>query len=259
MLDIVTLGLDYCHQSDFMYCDDSHDWWLLVHTKTCAVFFNSLNNGEIISAPPNSVVLFPPHFFAHYGAANSDYINSFIRFYTDESFITNAKIPMGLPFLVRDPETLTLLFRIISTEHFLGSDTSAQSITLLMRLIMLKLSESVNKVEVQELERELNNLRYEIQMKPNYPWTVADMAKNLHISAGYLQSIYKKQFGVSCMHDVLQKRIELAKDYLLTSQYSIQRIAPLCGYQSSEHFCRQFKSVTGLSPTAFRAQHEVKE
>ncbi len=249
MFEIVTLGLDYMHPSDFAYDDTTHDWWLLLHTKTCAVFYDG---DDCISAPPNSAILIPPHTPARYSAATSDFCNSFIRFYTDESFVTNAKMPVGRPFLIRSPENLVMLFRMLSTEHYLGSENKNQCILLLMRLIMLKLSESVAKTDMMEIERELNNLRYEIQMKPGYPWTVTEMAKKMHISSGYLQSVYKKQFGISCMQDVLQKRINLAKDYLVSTKYQIQQISSLCGYQSSEHFCRQFKDIVGISPSAYR-------
>lgn len=252
MLDIVTIGLDFCHPSDFYYNDTAHDWWLLIHVKTPVIYFDGEKE---IRMPKNSCALFPPKLAARYCAYGGEFINSFIRFYTDEAFVEASKLPMGSPILLRSPERVEELFKMLSVEFFMPTQNRKQSIVLLMRLIILKLTESATMEELHEMERELNNLRYEIQTRPAYQWTVKEMAARLHISAGYLQAVYKKRFGVSCMHDVLTRRIELAKDHLVTTSYRISQISAICGYQSSEHFCRQFRDAVGMSPTEYRNQH----
>lgn len=80
------------------------------------------------------------------------------------------------------------------------------------------------------------------------------MAGVLEISSGYLQNIYKKTFGLSCMEDVINSRIRMAKEYLIHSTESIADIAARCGYPNVEHFCRQFKQVTGYTPRNYQRQ-----
>lgn len=55
------------------------------------------------------------------------------------------------------------------------------------------------------------------------------------------------------MKDVYEKRIEMAKKYLADSNYTITQIADLCGYQNTEHFCRQFKQITGITASEYRS------
>jgi AraC-like DNA-binding protein len=98
----------------------------------------------------------------------------------------------------------------------------------------------------------LLRIRTAIQNNPGDNWTVSKMADYLRISPGYLQNIYKKNFGISCMDDVINSRIRLAKEYLLHSNQSIAEIAAQCGYQNVEHFCRQFKQITGNTPRKFQ-------
>ncbi len=126
-------------------------------------------------------------------------------------------------------------------------------------MIFLKIKESLHDCNMTEQQRALIDLRYEIQLHPYYQWTVSGMASKLHVSAGYLQNIYKKQFGVSCMQDVVDKRIDLAKTHLINTDFTSQKIASICGYQNVEHFCRQFKTVTGMSPLAFRKKAQAAQ
>ncbi len=252
MARVSFMGLDVHHPSDFIYGDADHDWWLLVHTKTPAIFCTPSGDIEVSK---NNVILYPPKMFALYKASGEYYCNNFVRFYADDSledFIKEKNIPLGKPLLLEAPDSMEYLFRILSMEDYFKFKNWAQSSTMVIRMMLMKISESVKDIDLSDQQRALLNLRYEIQLRPDHPWTVSEMAERLHVSAGYLQSTYKKQFGVSCMQDVVLKRVDLAKEHLRNSNYSSQRISQICGYQNVEHFCRQFKNITGESPLAYR-------
>ncbi|MER2143578.1 MAG: helix-turn-helix domain-containing protein, partial [Eubacteriales bacterium] len=46
--------------------------------------------------------------------------------------------------------------------------------------------------------------------------------------------------------------VRRARDYLSHTQLRIQEIALLCGYNSAEHFSRQFRRHSGISPGQYR-------
>ena len=54
------------------------------------------------------------------------------------------------------------------------------------------------------------------------------------------------------MDDVIESRIRLARDYLSHTQLRVQEIAALCGYNSAEHFNRQFRRLCGMTPGQYR-------
>ncbi|MDE5950341.1 MAG: AraC family transcriptional regulator, partial [Acetatifactor sp.] len=81
---------------------------------------------------------------------------------------------------------------------------------------------------------------------------IRSMAQEMHLSAGYLQILYRKMFGVSCMDDVIAGRIRKARELLAYTEKPVSEIADDCGYHNVEHFCRQFRQQTGLTPGAFR-------
>ncbi len=97
----------------------------------------------------------------------------------------------------------------------------------------------------------LTELRRAIYSDPQHKWRVKDMADRLHLSEGYLQAIYRKTFGVSCMEDVIASRIRAAESLLQYTNKTSLQIAEFCGYGNAEHFCRQFKKLVGKTPGNF--------
>ncbi len=100
----------------------------------------------------------------------------------------------------------------------------------------------------------LMELRKQIYKDPQKRWTVDLMSQTMLLSRAYFQRLYKKNFGVSAMADVITARIALAKQLLTTERRSIAEIAAACGYDSEIYFMQQFKKETGMTPTQFRKQ-----
>lgn len=101
----------------------------------------------------------------------------------------------------------------------------------------------------------LNNfldLRKSIYSQPERHWTVEEMSRMMMLSRAYFQRLYKKNFGVSAMTDVITARITAAKQLLTTSRKNIAEIAVLCGYESEIYFMQQFKKETGMTPSQYR-------
>ena len=78
------------------------------------------------------------------------------------------------------------------------------------------------------------------------------MAQELNVSEPYLHLLYKKVFGTTCNRDVISSRIEQAQHYLSYSEMTVEEIAFECGYRTTVHFSRQFKQMTGTTPTKWR-------
>jgi AraC family transcriptional regulator of arabinose operon len=156
---------------------------------------------------------------------------------------------------VKDPDYCNKLVKLIFTERVLNnSEHSFKELTIeyLMMVLINKLKESVESTHTSQHYRKLLQLRNMISNNATENWTVEKMSNFLHISPGYLQSLYKSYFGISCMDDVIRSRIRKAKEYLMLGQYSVSDVAHLCGYNGVEHFCRQFKKITGCTPSDYR-------
>jgi AraC-like DNA-binding protein len=239
------------HAGNFVIDVPAGSHWLLVITKTPAQFWV---NGGLMQYPALSVVLYRPQQKVYYQASAGHFINDWIRFESDEPYITESPLPLGVPFALSDPDYCQKLLELIVIEHHLGRDCKESSIDYLLRTLFNKLWESYFQDNITPQYYKLLKLRTAIQNNPGDYWTVSKMADFLRISPGYLQSIYKKAFGISCMDDVINSRIRMAKEYLIHNAQSIADVASRCGYQNVEHFCRQFKQMTGYTPRNFQKQ-----
>lgn len=251
MATIHYVGYSAAHSVDFVYhIPEGLDYWLLIHTHTPAKFWV---HGEMKEYPAHCTVLYPPHQKILYQACSEKYVNDWVRFEADDFFL--PPVPLGVPFPVADPEYLHQLFKLLTAEHFFEGKYQELSIDYLFRIIFNKLLEASHSTQDLPHHQELLDLRKTVHNNPGFPWTVAAMADSLHVSPGYLQSLYKLTFGISCMDDVIQCRIRLAKEMLSHSPHRISDISTLCGYRNVEHFCRQFRKLTGLTPGHFRKFH----
>jgi AraC-like DNA-binding protein len=241
---------DASHAADFEFdIPEGHDCWLLLLTHSPAMFYV---DNDLREYPANCAVLYRPNQKIYYCACANKYANDWIRFDTDETYVTTTPILSGVPFTIQDPSYCHKIYQLLVTEHILNNNYKDISIDNLLRVLFNKMLESYNYKQVSPLNKKLNELKVEIYLNPNKEWTVAKMADKLNISVGYLEDIYKNTFGITCMDDVINSRINLAKKYLLYDHYTIAEIVSLCGYRNIEHFFRQFKKVTGVTPNRFR-------
>jgi len=91
-----------------------------------------------------------------------------------------------------------------------------------------------------------------IRRHPGRPVRVEALAAELHVSPEHFCRVFRQLQGLSPRAFIARTRMEGAQALLWTSSYSVARIAELVGYQSASYFSRHFKSVIGLSPSAFR-------
>lgn len=103
----------------------------------------------------------------------------------------------------------------------------------------------------------LQTIRREMATYPERDWSTEMLAMLLHVSMSRVYPLYKKVFNTTPHSALILMRVEKAKRLLLNN-LPITQIASDCGYKNLNHFCRQFKLVTGQTPGDFRASDEAK-
>ena len=106
--------------------------------------------------------------------------------------------------------------------------------------------------ENPQLYRQLLRIREEMQQHPESDWNVQKLCERTHISRSYLQRMYKRYFGKSVFEELIDFRLQKAKELLASTEYPISQIAELCGYETYAHFAKQFKAQEGVTPSEYR-------
>ena len=84
---------------------------------------------------------------------------------------------------------------------------------------------------------------------------IEDLADEMGVSANYLSRLFKKETGTSVSAYIREKKINMAKNLLRFSDYSMVDIANRLSFSSQSHFIQQFKEVVGVTPKKYRDQN----
>lgn len=78
------------------------------------------------------------------------------------------------------------------------------------------------------------------------------ISKLLYLNPDYFSRLFKKRMGCSVGTYIRNRKLELAKEYLLYSNKSVGMIAFDVGYESMSYFSQIFKKYVGVTPKEFR-------
>ena len=80
------------------------------------------------------------------------------------------------------------------------------------------------------------------------------LAKELHKDYSVLSKLFSETEGKTIEQYVILQKTEKVKELLAYNEMNLNEISYKLGYSSVAHLSAQFKKVTGLTPTQFKAQ-----
>ncbi len=80
------------------------------------------------------------------------------------------------------------------------------------------------------------------------------LSKELLKDYSVLSKLFSETEGITIEQYVIQQKIEKVKELLAYNEMNLNEIADKLNYSSVAHLSAQFKKVTGLTPTQFKAQ-----
>ncbi len=83
--------------------------------------------------------------------------------------------------------------------------------------------------------------------------TLDSLSKQFHTSKYYIAHQMKKEYDISPINYLIDKRLGEAQNLLNTTSKSITEIAALVGYENSNYFNKIFNKKVGMNPSDFRA------
>ncbi|NGZ75403.1 response regulator transcription factor [Saccharibacillus alkalitolerans] len=88
------------------------------------------------------------------------------------------------------------------------------------------------------------NLQNEITQK--------EVADHVHLNPSYFSALFKEQTRVTFSEYVTRRKIQHAKQLLLTTNLPIGEVAEESGYKTAKYFIKIFKELEGMTPSTYR-------
>ena len=93
-------------------------------------------------------------------------------------------------------------------------------------------------------------LRY---IEENYrTLTLSALAERFHYSPAYMSRLIKRHTGKNLVQLLTGLKMKRAQELLTHTGLRIDEVAEMAGYESTDHFSRQFKRMFGISPGSYR-------
>lgn len=163
----------------------------------------------------------------------------------------------------RDIKTFRKFSNLLLEEHFAENAPMSEDVIkgLLSALLvhLKRMFECNAPSNVDTKTRSDDNTNYIMNLLLSYintnfssDITLAALSEQVNMNPVYISSLFKKTFGFTFKEYLLKLRIEKATQLLKSTTSTVETISYECGFRSSNHFCKTFKRLMGMSPLMFR-------
>lgn len=104
----------------------------------------------------------------------------------------------------------------------------------------------------------VRDIQLRLHRNPAEDISFSALAEEYYISYSYLSHRFKSETGYSLGRYRYLCRLSLAKNLLVSTEYSISEIASRCGFPDVSNFGRSFLKDEGCTPTSFRRKNASK-
>lgn len=177
-----------------------------------------------------------------------------------EEILNSLVITSSCILTVSFPSQFEELLRLLLHAHTLHGCPQEENV-LLLRLLTLLMSPVLEKKyrKKKAPDGTWDNTHDCIYTITNYlcehyreSHNIEELANMVNLSASRFSHLFKQVAGCSPYHFLQKYRLDKAKEYLLTTDLSINAIAEEIGFDNEGYFSRIFKKYFGYSPREYR-------
>ena len=242
----------------------------------CRLFYVEEGNGTIIinetkySVEPKTVIYLPPKSVYNFNLVKSSVKILVINFdlVSDFDYITN-------PFQIEKLSTFndnklnrydiskefqSPIVKIIPTinnkitaiiDNFNQKDEYFKDVcSAELKLVLLKIIKLQNDTVESSLIKSVITIIKKEYQNPNL--SNEEISSRFNYHPYHLNKIFKQKTGTSLHKYLLNYRLEVAKYYLTTTDYSITKISELVGFFNYSYFIKLIRETFNLSPLKYR-------
>lgn len=148
------------------------------------------------------------------------------------------------------------LFYRAMLEFAVGGAAGSRIVSLTMELIFAYAQKEYGAQTTLSVKGDNNISRIPLflgYLQEHYPdFSLEEMAAHFHLSTFYVSRSFQKYMGKSIRETLKEIRVSAAEILLRSTEYSVNEIAELVGYQDVSYFIGVFRREKGLTPLQYR-------
>lgn len=224
----------------------------------------SYDGKEFFQAPKNSLIVFDPYRTHSYKSADSKFVNSFMAFQCDSEWLNQFGFPLHSLFTIDEEyadkilSTLDRMSFVLNTDYDLPSRDKIPSMAEnIFRLVGKAYRDAVSHMPDANSKLAIFSEIRNRMIKDPISYTIGMMARESGYTPTYFGIIYKKYFGIQPVKDRNRHIVDVVKNYLQTTNFSIETIAERCHIDSVPYLITLFKSFENITPHQYRLKFQA--
>ena len=159
---------------------------------------------------------------------------------------------------------LQSILREVDTQEFRYEDMCQRILEILLiqvqRFANVKICTSLPAAEKQHsTNRNCALIRQYIDEHFSEPITLDTLAQMVHINKYHLVRTFQKEYGITPINYLIERRLEESRFMLKNTNYSASQIVSLLGFSSSSYFSQCFRRKEHMSPSQYPEMYAHKE
>ncbi len=252
-MKVLYYGCDFPHEKG-AFCDKHvYDFYVVCCFST--PFLYETENGLKAGNPGDALVM-PPGSVVYHGPVSEEEC-----FYNDWMYVSGEDfaalleeypVPLGRAFPVGSVNFLKKCIRKIDDEMVVKQIGYEKIISGCITEAMIEMHRfCVRQGYDEAAARQLETVRELLLRHPERQWTLAEMAGLSGYSVSRFCTLYVQKYNRSPKADLLEIRMELARQLLSYTELSVTEIAERCGFKSIYYFSKYFKQTVGVAPSEY--------
>jgi YesN/AraC family two-component response regulator len=132
------------------------------------------------------------------------------------------------------------------------SSTQQQEVKISLLKFGLELLEDKKSILIEKIKNIVLEMIHYSDEPPVLKFS-AYLSEKLGYDYNYLSNLFSEVKGTTIEHFIISHKIERAKELLIYNELTLTEIAEKLHYSNVAHLSNQFKKVTGLTPSFFKA------
>jgi len=132
------------------------------------------------------------------------------------------------------------------------TDDEKKQLNSKIKKVGLELLEKKQGVLIDKIKNVIIDYVYKSDEKPNVKFSVL-LSEKLNLSYTYLANFFSEVEATTIEQYMISLKIERIKELIIIEEHTLSEIAYKMHYSSVAHLSSQFKKITGLTPSHFKA------